>query len=84
MVTSAKAKQDIDIFLSLCLNFDMKETIILKKLPSEAAVRRCSFKKPALKTFSIFRRNHLKAWRPATLLKRDSKTGGFFWLSGNF
>ena len=48
-----------------------------KKLPSEAAVRRCSFKKFVLKTFSIFTRKHLKAWRPATLLKRDSKTGVF-------
>ena len=47
------------------------------KLPSEAAVRKCSFKKFVLKNFSIFTRKHLKAWRPATLLKRDSKTGVF-------
>ena len=80
-------KTDIDNFLSLCLNFDLKEMIIYfftKKLPSEAAVRRCYSKKFILKTFSIFTKKDMKAWRPASLLRRYSKTGVFPVTIGQF
>ena len=51
------------------------------------------FKIGALKIFAIYTRKHLcwslfliklHAWRLATLLKRDSKTGVFLWILQNF
>ena len=83
LVTSAKGKQDCKNwhrYFSLNL-FEVwyERNFFHKKLPSEAAIRRCSFKKFVLKTFSVFTRKHLKAWRPAILFKRDTKTGVFLW-----
>ena len=83
LVTSAKGKQDCKNWhrhFSLTLFefwYEINEFFFQKKLPSEAAGRRCSFKQFVLKTFSISTKKHLKAWRPATLLKIDSKTGAF-------
>ena len=54
---------------------------------------RCSTKRAVLKNFAIFRGKHLcmslflkklQAWRPATLLKRDSNTGAFPLNIANF
>ena len=54
---------------------------------------RCSMKRAVLKNFAIFRGKHLctslflkklQAWRPATLLKRDSNTGAFLWILRTF
>ena len=51
------------------------------------------FKKIVLKYFVIFTGKHLcwsllliklHAWRPPTLLKRDSNTGSFLWILRNF
>ena len=51
------------------------------------------FKKSVLKNFATFTEKHLywslfliklQAWRPAILLKRDSNTGLFLWITRNF
>ena len=56
------------------------------KYGSEATIRRCSTKIGALKNFAIFIEKQLcwslflitsQAFRPVTLLKRDSNTGVF-------
>ena len=55
--------------------------------------RRCSNKKGVLKNFAVFTGKHLcwnllliklQAFRPATLLKRDSNKGVFLWILPNF
>ena len=53
--------------------------------------QRYSIKKAVLKNFAILTGKHLcsslfplKAWRPTTLLKRDSSTGVFLWILRNF
>ena len=52
----------------------------------------CSIKEAALKNFAIFAGKHLfwslfsmklQAWKPATLLKRDSNTFVFLWILQN-
>ena len=54
--------------------------------------QRCSVKKAALKNFATFAGKHpcwslfsmkLQAWKPATLLKRDSNTFVFLWILQN-
>ena len=77
LVISAKGKQDCQnwhrYFSFTLFEFWYKRYDNLffphkKKLYSEVAVGRCSIRKFVLKTFSIFTRKHLKAWRHATLL----------------
>ena len=46
----------------------------------------CSVKKGVLENFAKFTEKNLcwSAWRPATLLKRDSDTSVFLWILRNF
>ena len=59
---------------------------------SRSSHRRCSVKKDVLKRFANFTKHpcwslfliKLHAFRPATLLKRDSNTGVLLWILWNF
>ena len=66
--------------------------LILSYVKTEAAVRRCSSKWGFLKISQCAQENtcwslfliKLQAWRPATLLKRDSSTGFLLLILRNF
>ena len=59
----------------------------------KSIMNRCSIKKPLLKVLQCSQKNTcvrvsfliiMQAFSPATLLKRDSKTGAFLWILRNF
>ena len=91
MLTSAKGKQDrknLHRYFSLTLfefwyerndNFFSQKNY-LQKQPVADVLSKNLF----LKLSQYSQKKHLKAWRPATLLKRDSKTGVFPVTIGQF
>ena len=75
----------VTIVSQVSLNFDL--------VKDRSSHRRCSVKKRVLNNFAYFTAKHpcwslfltkLQAFRPATLLKRDSNTGVFLWNLRNF
>ena len=66
-------------FLKVTVNwYDPYGIELITKMSTRSSHQRCSIKKIFLKNFAIFTRKHLcwsliliKAWRPATLWKRD-------------
>ena len=83
-------KTEIDIFISLCLKFDMQEirtSFVHIKSTFRSSCSQMFFRKVVLQNFSIFTRNHL-CWSCRTEdlylhWKETPKLVFFLWLLGN-